>query len=82
MPQLRAAVVRSAPSSTSAIASIRRATFASLVQAASRRNPSEVKSSRVISTAVAMKVSLARNRSESDFHDLGIPRSHRKWPLV
>ena len=51
MPQVSAAVFRSAPSKTSASASIRRAAFASRLFPAARRSAAAVKSVLVIITA-------------------------------
>ena len=51
MPQASAASVRERPSSTSAIASIRRAASASRLRAASRRSSADDNSVRVTSTA-------------------------------
>jgi len=51
MPQLRAAVVRFAPSRTSASASIRREARAFFSRPAARRSSAAVKSLRVISIA-------------------------------
>src|ERR687898_3457586 len=52
MPHWAAASPRGRPSSTSAIASIRRAAFASRVRAASRRRSAADRSVRVIATAI------------------------------
>jgi hypothetical protein len=65
MPQVSAAVLRSLPSSTKAIASIRRAAFASRAFADAPRNSFAVKFLRVIPIA-AIAASLA-DGSQSEF---------------
>ena len=72
MPQISAAVVRSAPSSTSASASIRRAARASLVWPAAARSSLAVSSRRVISIA-GIPASSASNSIESEIDPLGNP---------
>jgi hypothetical protein len=64
MPQASAAASRECPSSARAIASIRRAAFASRLRAASRRNSAADRSCRVIATAIPAS-RMKRRASES-----------------
>ena len=83
--QVSAAVRRSTPPSTSAIASIRRATRASFVLLAAVRSSATVKSRRVIAIAwdIACLLLPASAAVSSDFPGLGNPpQSHSRRPLV
>jgi len=84
IPQHSAAFLRSVPSSTSASASIRRATVLSFSARAALRSSAAVKSSRVIATAApSMLLLLQRAASIQKFPDLGIPiMSQPPRPLV
>jgi hypothetical protein len=88
MPHWAAASPRGRPSSTSAIASIRRAVFASRVRAASRRRSAADSSVRVIATAIpASRIQVREKRiiptsargitGESTIRALGIRCRHR-----
>ena len=76
IPQVAAAVARSTPSTTSAIASIRRAARASFVRPAAARNSTAVSSPRVIAIP-AMPNSGASGCIDSDFAKLGNPKRVR-----
>jgi len=83
MPQVRAAVVRSAPASTIANARIRRAAAASFSRHATERRASAVKSSRVMHTAADIDPLLYPEQASSQtFIDSGIPESQISRPLV
>src|SRR6202011_4752318 len=83
MPQLSAALVRSAPSSTIARHSIRRAAATSWALVAAARSSDAVKSSRVIAIALPIDAApLQEPASSQRFADLGIPASQIQGPLV
>ncbi len=63
MPQAAAATSRDCPSSTRAIANIRRAALASRLRAAWRRNSAADRSRRVISTAISASAASARREN-------------------
>src|ERR1017187_7283890 len=84
MPQVSAADLRSAPSSTIARASIRRAAEPSFSRPAAARRSLAVKSSRVIPTAPPIDAApLLGTSIESDFPRFGNPKmSQKPRPLV
>src|ERR1039457_5262417 len=84
MPQVSAADLRSAPSSTIARASIRRAAEPSFSRPAAARRSLAVKSSRVIQTAPPIDAApLLGTSIESDFPRFGNPKmSQKPRPLV
>src|ERR1039458_8427852 len=84
MPQVSAADLRSAPSSTIARASIRRAAEPSFSRPAAARRSLAVKSSRVIPTAPPIDAApLPGTSIESDFPRFGNPKmSQKPRPLV
>src|ERR1039457_3399353 len=84
MPQVSAADLRSAPSSTIARASLRRAAEPSFSRPAAARRSLAVKSSRVIQTAPPIDAApLLGTSIESDFPRFGNPKmSQKPRPLV
>src|SRR5450759_1993522 len=83
MPQVLAALVRSAPSKTIASANIRRDAALSFSRPASARSSMAVKSLRV--TAIAAIVLAPHHTKSSSIHtfsDSGTPTSHSFSPLV
>ena len=82
MPQLVAASVREWPSSTSAIASIRRAAFASRVRAACRRRSAAVNSARVIANDMPSSRSTRREKRIMPAAAAESQASQRSRPLV
>src|ERR1043166_9707308 len=83
MPQVSAALVRSAPSSTIARHSIRRAAETSLALVAAARSSDAVKSTRVIAIALPIDAApLQEPASSQSFADLGIPASQLQGPAV
>src|SRR5438270_12746819 len=72
MPQVSAASVRVRPSSTRAIASMRRAASASLARVAACRNPSASNSVRVIATAKPASCESGQGLANHNRDEMGI----------
>src|SRR5450759_2091073 len=83
MPQVSAALVRSAPSKTIASANIRRDAALSFSRPAAARSSMAVKSLRVTAiAAIVLAPHHTKSSSIQTFSDLGTPTSHPFSPLV
>src|SRR5674476_799527 len=83
MPQVSAALVRSAPSKTIASANIRRDAALSFSRPAAARSPMAVKSLRVTAiAAIVLAPHHTKSSSIQTFSDSGTPTSHPFSPLV